>query len=193
MCSPQRSIQSFGELIGSAKGIFEGRYFNKQRKKEKGHAQKKAFLPNTCNISPWLLLLSVLIWISLWDEEYLGINWDLQARTAFEIRLISWCGWGWKSWIICWKGEKCRRRKFDILAPLSAQSSRAEPLWGWHFESNQNFSIPTWFSLNSAWEVLIWYCAVNQTPRPWKQNWTFTALFLPGIGNICYKFIFLCE
>ena len=142
------------------------------------------FLPKTCNTSRRQLLLSVLIWISLRDEEYLGINWDPQARAAFEIRLISWCGWGWKSWIICWKGEKCRRRKFDILAPLSAQSSPAEPLWGWHFESNQNFSIPTWFSLSRAWEVLIWYCALNQTPRPWQQNWTFTALFLPWIGNI---------
>ena len=29
MCSPQRSIQTIGELIGSAKGIFEVEYFNK--------------------------------------------------------------------------------------------------------------------------------------------------------------------
>ena len=46
MCSPQRSIQTIGKLIGSAKGIFEVEYFNKGKnkykyKKVKGHAQKK--------------------------------------------------------------------------------------------------------------------------------------------------------
>ena len=46
MCSPQRSIQTIGELIGSGKGIFEVEYFNKGKnknkyKKVKGHAQKK--------------------------------------------------------------------------------------------------------------------------------------------------------
>ena len=46
MCSPQRSIQTIGKLIGSAKGIFEVEYFNKGKykykyKKEKRHVQKK--------------------------------------------------------------------------------------------------------------------------------------------------------
>ena len=46
MCSPQRSIQTIGELISSAKGIFEADYFKKGKdkykyKKEKGHVQKK--------------------------------------------------------------------------------------------------------------------------------------------------------
>ena len=47
MCSPQRSIQTIGKLIGSAKGIFEVEYFNKgkdqykYKKKRKGMLRKK--------------------------------------------------------------------------------------------------------------------------------------------------------
>ena len=42
MCSPQRSIQTIGKLIGSAKGIFEVEYSNKGKDKYKYKKRERA-------------------------------------------------------------------------------------------------------------------------------------------------------